>query len=242
MEIYELLQKLAAEGVGILLISSEFSELLSLTHTVFSSFATPRSRASLSLETPAEELLYWRAGGAEALTQERRSGKVTECYLSAIRADAARRRSEQVRCRKSEGQHRGRANGLRGRRDHAQPQQIRHFAGLAANLGADIAIFPECCTTGYFIGDKLSTLGRARGRRHGEGARRHRPAAASCISPSACSPRTATRSATLSFSLPPTESAWRPTTRPTCSRANARVLPAGRSARGLPTPSSARSA
>ena len=36
--------------------------------------------------------------------------------------------------------------------------KIRHFAGLAANLGADIAIFPECCTTGYFIGDKLSTL------------------------------------------------------------------------------------
>src|SRR6476660_1142813 len=36
--------------------------------------------------------------------------------------------------------------------------KIRHFAGLAANLGADIAIVPECCTTGYFIGDKLSTL------------------------------------------------------------------------------------
>ena len=36
--------------------------------------------------------------------------------------------------------------------------KIRHFAGLAANLGADIAIYPECCTTGYFIGDKLSTL------------------------------------------------------------------------------------
>src|SRR6185503_15949818 len=27
--------------------------------------------------------------------------------------------------------------------------KIRHFAGLAANLGADIAIYPECCTTGY---------------------------------------------------------------------------------------------
>ena len=36
--------------------------------------------------------------------------------------------------------------------------KIRHFAGLAANLGAEIAIFPECCTTGYFIGDKLTTL------------------------------------------------------------------------------------
>ena len=36
--------------------------------------------------------------------------------------------------------------------------KIRHFAGLAASLGADIAIYPECCTTGYFIGDKLSTL------------------------------------------------------------------------------------
>ena len=36
--------------------------------------------------------------------------------------------------------------------------KIRHFAGLAANLGADLAIFPECCTTGYFVGDRLSTL------------------------------------------------------------------------------------
>jgi len=36
--------------------------------------------------------------------------------------------------------------------------KIQHFAALAASLGADIAIYPECCTTGYFIGDKLSTL------------------------------------------------------------------------------------
>jgi predicted amidohydrolase len=36
--------------------------------------------------------------------------------------------------------------------------KIRHFAALAASLGADIAIYPECCTTGYFIGDKLNTL------------------------------------------------------------------------------------
>jgi 5-aminopentanamidase len=36
--------------------------------------------------------------------------------------------------------------------------KIRHFAGLAANLGADLAIFPECCTTGYFVGDRLSAL------------------------------------------------------------------------------------
>jgi 5-aminopentanamidase len=36
--------------------------------------------------------------------------------------------------------------------------KIRHFAGLAANLGADLAIFPECCTTGYFVGDRVSAL------------------------------------------------------------------------------------
>lgn len=36
--------------------------------------------------------------------------------------------------------------------------KIRHFAGLAAGLGADISIFPECCTTGYFVGDRLSAL------------------------------------------------------------------------------------
>ena len=39
--------------------------------------------------------------------------------------------------------------------------KIRHFAGLAADLGADLAIFPECCTTGYFVGDRLSVLAEA---------------------------------------------------------------------------------
>jgi len=36
--------------------------------------------------------------------------------------------------------------------------KIRHFTSLAARLGADLAIFPECATTGYFLGDKLKDL------------------------------------------------------------------------------------
>jgi predicted amidohydrolase len=36
--------------------------------------------------------------------------------------------------------------------------KIGHFTALAARIGADLAIFPECATTGYFLGDKLKTL------------------------------------------------------------------------------------
>ena len=36
--------------------------------------------------------------------------------------------------------------------------KIAHFAGLAKRLGAGLAIFPECATTGYFVGDRLKTL------------------------------------------------------------------------------------
>lgn len=36
--------------------------------------------------------------------------------------------------------------------------KIAYFAGLAANLGAELVIFPECATTGYFVGDKIATL------------------------------------------------------------------------------------
>ena len=36
--------------------------------------------------------------------------------------------------------------------------KIGHFAALAKRLGAGLVIFPECATTGYFIGDKLATL------------------------------------------------------------------------------------
>jgi predicted amidohydrolase len=36
--------------------------------------------------------------------------------------------------------------------------KIRHFAGLAASLGADLAIFPECATTGYFVGERIDQL------------------------------------------------------------------------------------
>ena len=32
--------------------------------------------------------------------------------------------------------------------------KIAHFAGLAKRLGAGLVIFPECATTGYFIGDE----------------------------------------------------------------------------------------
>jgi 5-aminopentanamidase len=36
--------------------------------------------------------------------------------------------------------------------------KIGHFAALAKRLGAGLAIFPECATTGYFVGDKLAAL------------------------------------------------------------------------------------
>lgn len=36
--------------------------------------------------------------------------------------------------------------------------KIGHYAKLAKELGAELAIFPECCTTGYFIGDAVSRL------------------------------------------------------------------------------------
>ena len=36
--------------------------------------------------------------------------------------------------------------------------KIAHFAGLAKRLGAGLVIFPECATTGYFIGDGIKTL------------------------------------------------------------------------------------
>ena len=42
--------------------------------------------------------------------------------------------------------------------------KIRHFTELAARLGAELVIFPECATTGYFIGDKLGQARRGAGR------------------------------------------------------------------------------
>ena len=39
--------------------------------------------------------------------------------------------------------------------------KIRHFTQLAASLGAEIVVFPECCTTCYFVGDRLRTLAEA---------------------------------------------------------------------------------
>jgi ribose transport system ATP-binding protein len=67
MEIYELLQKLAAEGVGILLISSEFSELLSLTHRILVVRHAAVSSELVTRNTTEELLLLAAAGGPEAL-------------------------------------------------------------------------------------------------------------------------------------------------------------------------------
>lgn len=39
--------------------------------------------------------------------------------------------------------------------------KIRHFTELAAGLGAEIVIFPECATTGYFVGDRIGQLAEA---------------------------------------------------------------------------------
>ncbi len=55
--------------------------------------------------------------------------------------------------------------------------KIGHFAALAKRLGAGLAIFPECATTGYFVGDKLAALADGRdgpvGRRLGDIARQN---------------------------------------------------------------------
>ena len=40
----------------------------------------------------------------------------------------------------------------------ANLDKIRGFAELARQLGADLVIFPECCTTGYFIGEQVNRL------------------------------------------------------------------------------------
>lgn len=39
--------------------------------------------------------------------------------------------------------------------------KIEHFAEAAARLDADLAVFPECATTGYFIADRLEALAEA---------------------------------------------------------------------------------
>ncbi|MEO8667912.1 MAG: carbon-nitrogen hydrolase family protein, partial [Bauldia sp.] len=36
--------------------------------------------------------------------------------------------------------------------------KIGDFTALAKRLGAELVIFPECATTGYFIGDKINSL------------------------------------------------------------------------------------
>lgn len=36
--------------------------------------------------------------------------------------------------------------------------KIRHFTELAARLGGQLAVFPECAVTGYFVGDRIGAL------------------------------------------------------------------------------------
>ena len=36
--------------------------------------------------------------------------------------------------------------------------KIEHFAAMARNLGADLVVFPECATTGYFVADRIAEL------------------------------------------------------------------------------------
>jgi ABC-type sugar transport system ATPase subunit len=75
VEIYELLLKLAAEGVGILLISSEFSELLSLTHRILVVRQAAIARELVTADTTEELLLFAAAGGTEALDQTTSMGQ-----------------------------------------------------------------------------------------------------------------------------------------------------------------------
>jgi ABC-type sugar transport system ATPase subunit len=64
VEIYDLLQKLAAQGVGILLISSEFSELLSLTHRILVIRGAAVLSELVTADVTEERLLLAATGGA----------------------------------------------------------------------------------------------------------------------------------------------------------------------------------
>lgn len=37
-------------------------------------------------------------------------------------------------------------------------ETIGHYAALGSNMGLDLLIFPECCVTGYFLGDDMADL------------------------------------------------------------------------------------
>ena len=43
----------------------------------------------------------------------------------------------------------------------ANINKISRFAELARHLGADLVVFPECCTTGYFLGERVKALAEA---------------------------------------------------------------------------------
>jgi ABC-type sugar transport system ATPase subunit len=59
------LQTLASQGVGIILISSEFSELLALTHRIFVIRGAAILTELVTAEITEEQLLLAAAGGAE---------------------------------------------------------------------------------------------------------------------------------------------------------------------------------
>jgi len=40
----------------------------------------------------------------------------------------------------------------------ANLNKIERYAKLAAGKGVDLVIYPECCTTGYFLGDRMANL------------------------------------------------------------------------------------
>jgi ABC-type sugar transport system ATPase subunit len=65
VEIYDLLQTLASQGVGIILISSEFSELLALTHRILVIRGAAILTELVTAEITEEQLLLAAAGGAE---------------------------------------------------------------------------------------------------------------------------------------------------------------------------------
>jgi ABC-type sugar transport system ATPase subunit len=65
VEIYELLQRLAAQGVGIILISSEFSELLTLSHRILIIRGAAILTEVKTADATEEMLLLAATGGAE---------------------------------------------------------------------------------------------------------------------------------------------------------------------------------
>jgi predicted amidohydrolase len=47
---------------------------------------------------------------------------------------------------------------LRHRQRRGEFEEDLEIRTLARDLGAELVVFPECATTGYFVGDALATL------------------------------------------------------------------------------------